>query len=256
MKLSELKTAILKHGVIDADEAKEVRALLFADGTIDRDEANLLFEVNDAVSGKANDPAWQTLFVEAITQHVLADEKSPGVLDADELVWLIGNIQSDGAVDGTELALVVEISRCARSTPQAFQDFALRVLKQSILADGVVDAAEVEMIKTVIYGEGSDGGAGVSRAEADFLFDINDAVTGKTNDAGWQKLMVDAISAHLLEDDTSPGVVDEAEGDWLMKRLEGDGNFDDAERAILSNLKTNAKSMSGKLKFACETHKI
>ena len=256
MNLTELKTAILKDGVIDADEAKQVRDAIFADGTIDREEADFLFDVNDAVSGKANHASWQALFVEAISKHVLSDEKTPGVLDADELGWLVSKIQGDGAVDGAELALVIEIARAAKSTPEAFQDFALRTLKSSILADGVVDAAEVEMIKTVIYGEGGSGGAGVSRAEADFLFDVNDGVTGKKNDGGWQKLIVDAISAHLLDDETSPGVVDEAEGDWLMKRIEGDGNFDDVEKAILSNLKAKAKSVSGKLKFTIEMHKL
>ena len=256
MNLTELKAAILKDGVIDADEAAQVRKAIFADGTIDREEAEFLFAVNDAVSGKANHESWQALFVEALSKHVLSDEKTPGVLDDEELKWLVSKIQSDGAIDGAELALVVEISRAAKSTPDAFQDFALRTLKQSIVADGVVDAGEVDMIRSVIYGEGSGGGSGVSRAEADFLFDINDAVSGKKNDAGWQSLVVNAITNHLLEDDTSPGVVDEAEGDWLMKRIQGDGNFDDVEKAILTNLKTKSKSIKGKLKFTLEMHKI
>jgi hypothetical protein len=254
--LADLKTAILKDGVIDADEVKQVRTAIFADGSIDREEADFLFDVNDAVSGKANHDSWRELFVEALSKHLLADEKTPGVLDADELNWLIGKIQSDGAVDGSELALIVEISRAAKSTPPAFQDFALRTVKQSVLADGVVDAAEVDMIRTLIYGEGSGGGSGVSRTEADFLFDINDGVTGKANHASWQTLIVNAITNHLLEDEESPGVVDEAEGDWLMKRIEGDGNFDDVEKAILSNLKAKSKSVTGKLKFTIEMHKL
>ncbi|MDP2341962.1 MAG: hypothetical protein Q8O67_13475 [Deltaproteobacteria bacterium] len=256
MNLSELKAAILKDGVIDADEAKQVREAIFADGTIDRAEADFLFEVNDAVSGKANHESWRALFVEALTKHLLADEKTPGVLDADELTWLVSKIQGDGAIDGSELALVVEISRVAKSTPPAFQDFTLRTLKQSVLADGVLDADEVEMIRTVIYGEGGGEGAGVSRAEADFLFDINDGVSGKQNHASWQALFVNAITNHLLEDEGSPGIVDEAEGDWLMKRIEGDGNFDDIEKAILSNIKAKSKSVTGKLKFTIEMHKI
>lgn len=60
---------------------------------------------------------------------------------------------------------------------------------------------------------------------------------------------VEAIAKHLLADETSPGEVDEDEGDWLISRIEGDGEYDANEKALLENIKVNAKTIAGKLKF-------
>ena len=53
----------------------------------------------------------------------------------------------------------------------------------------------------------------------------------------------------MLEDETSPGEIDEEEGDWLIGRIEGDGEYDANEKALLAHIKANAKSIAGKLEF-------
>jgi uncharacterized membrane protein YebE (DUF533 family) len=247
--LSELAEAIIADGIVDADEVKKISERIYADGIIDRDEADFLFTINDAVSDHDNDPSWQKLFVDALTAHVLEDETSPDVLDDDEAQYLISKIQGDDKVDTTEQALMVNIISKAKSAPETFNEFALSALKDSILEDGIIDAQEVETIRKVIYGSGGSGGEGVSRLEADFLFDLNDATTGKANHESWKELFVEAITSHLLEDEVSPGEVDADEGDWLVSRIEGDGQYDDNELALLTNLKSKAKSIDGKLKF-------
>jgi hypothetical protein len=118
----------------------------------------------------------------------------------------------------------------------------LSELKVSILADGIIDADEVEQIKKVIYADGK-----IDSEEAEFLFELNDAVSGKSNDPGWKDLMVEAITKFLLEDETSPGVVDDAEGTWLIEKIESDGTYDDIEKAILLNLKQKAKKLPSSL---------
>ena len=52
--LEQLKSELLADGVIDAAEVTELETVLFADGKIDTEEAEFLFELNNAVSGKAN----------------------------------------------------------------------------------------------------------------------------------------------------------------------------------------------------------
>ena len=84
--LQEMKAELLADGIIDANEVKELEVVLYADGKIDEEEANFLFELNDAVSGKDNDPAWNTLFVKAISSYLLDDENSPGEIDDAEAV--------------------------------------------------------------------------------------------------------------------------------------------------------------------------
>ena len=121
-KFEELKKELLADGVIDADEVARLRKELYADGIIDKEEAELLFEINDEVSGKANDGSWQTFFVEAISDFLLKDEKSPNVIDKDEGAWLIEKIGNDGKVDSTEKALLVNLQKKAKSMPDGVKN--------------------------------------------------------------------------------------------------------------------------------------
>lgn len=245
--LKELAKDIVADGVVDTAEVAGMRKRVYADGVVDRDEANFLFAVNDAVSGHKNAPGWQKLFVEALTDHVLGDKSSPGEVDEKEASYLISKIKGDRQVDAAELALLVNITAKAKATCPKFQKFVLASMKDAILADGVIDADEVKMIKTVIYGSGGGAGSGVSRAEADFLFELNDAVSGKKNAPAWKKLFVEAITKCVLDDDKSPGIVDDAEAKYLMSKIQADGQVDDVEKALIANIRKQAKSVSAKL---------
>ena len=116
--LCELKKSILEDGVIDAAEVKQLREVLYADGKIDKEEAEFLFELNDAVSGKDNDPTWESLFIEAITSFLLEDETSPGEIDNEEAKWLLEKIQGDGQLDKTEKALIDNLKKKAKALPE------------------------------------------------------------------------------------------------------------------------------------------
>ena len=109
MSLKTLVKDIIEDGVVDADEVVTLRTELYADGVIDRDEADALFEINDAVSGNDNDPTFYALFVEAISDHLLLDDVSPGEVDDDEAAWLISSVEGDGQVDGVERTLLETI---------------------------------------------------------------------------------------------------------------------------------------------------
>ncbi len=249
--LEEFANAVLEDGIIDADEVAKIRERIYDDGVIDRAEADFLFLLNDGVSGKDNAPGWSELFVEALTDHVLKDDESPGVIDEDEAGYLIEKIKGDGRVDANELALLVNITANATGeSPKKLTDFVLDSVKTAVIADGIVDDDEVEMLKKVVYGQGGAGGSGVDRAEADMLFDINDATTGNAGHAtSWQGFFVEAIAKHVLGDEGSANEVDEEEGDWLISRIEGDESYDSNETALLRYIKANAKAISGKLKF-------
>ena len=72
----------------------------------------------------------------------------------------------------------------------------LNELKADLLADGIIDADEVARLKEVLYEDGV-----IDKEEADFLFEINDAVTGKDNDPAWEAFFIQAIADFLLKDD-------------------------------------------------------
>jgi hypothetical protein len=115
-------------------------------------------------------------------------------------------------------------------------------LKKQILEDGIIDANEVELLRKELWADGV-----IDREEADFLFGLNDATSGKKNAAAWKKLFVEAISAHVLDDVKSPGAIDDAEAEWLVKCIQKDGVYDENEKALLANLKAKAKKLSPRL---------
>lgn len=246
-RFDELKKRILEDGIIDADEVEVLRKELYEDEVIDREEADFLFALNDATSGAANDPSWKKLFVKALADHVLADEISPGVIDDDEAEYLISKIEADGVVDANELALLVYIAAHGQGAPDSFNTFVLSSMKAAILEDGIIDEAEVKMIRKVIYGTGGAAGEAVDRMEADFLFDLNDATSGKDNHPSWKDLFVEALSAYVLEDEISPGEIDEDEADYLIEKILADGVVDENEKALLKNIKAKATKIDDKL---------
>lgn len=115
--LEQLKNELLADGIIDAAEVKELKKILYADGVINKNEAEILFEINDAVSGKVNDTSWDDLFVEAITSYLLNDKNSPGEIDAEEAEWLFEKINGDGQIDGIEKNLLLNLKSKANSLP-------------------------------------------------------------------------------------------------------------------------------------------
>jgi len=115
--LDELKKELLADGIINAAEVKKLEEVLYEDGVIDKDEADFLFELNNAVSGKANAPEWKDFFVKAITSFVLDDEQSNGEVDADEAKYLYDQIKGDGLIDDIERALLENIKAKSMNFP-------------------------------------------------------------------------------------------------------------------------------------------
>lgn len=117
--LKELKTSILEDGIIDDAEVKELTEFLYDDGKIDKEEADFLFELNDATTDKkGHSPEWKNLFVNAITSFLLEDEDSPNEVDSQEAAWLLTKVDSDGVLDENEKALLLNIKSKAKKYPE------------------------------------------------------------------------------------------------------------------------------------------
>ena len=118
----------------------------------------------------------------------------------------------------------------------------LNELKADLLADGIIDADEVARLKEVLYEDGV-----IDKEEADFLFEINDAVTGKDNDPAWEAFFIQAIADFLLKDEVSPGEIDADEAAWLVEKIGADGQVDGTEKALLENLQNEGKTFPASL---------
>ena len=109
----------------------------------------------------------------------------------------------------------------------------LEELKKDLLADGIIDSEEVKTLESVIFEDGI-----VDKEEADFLFELNNAVSGKENAPEWKEFFVKAITSFVIDDEKSNGEVDDDEAKYLYDQIKGDGQIDDVEKALLLNIKS------------------
>ena len=118
----------------------------------------------------------------------------------------------------------------------------LEELKKDLLADGVIDAGEVKELEEVLYADGV-----IDKDEADFLFELNNAVSGRENTPEWKEFFVKAITSFVLDDEKSNGELDDDEAKYLYDQIKGDGQIDDIEKALLENIKAKSKNFPASL---------
>ena len=107
-----------------------------------------------------------------------------------------------------------------------------KLLKDVLLADGTVDAAETKLIKAEIMADGV-----VDDKEVDFLVDLRNSA--KVNSPAFEKFFFEALTANILAD----GVVDKKEAKKIRAILFAGGKIDPGEKKFLKALKAEAKSV-------------
>jgi hypothetical protein len=193
--LSDIADEVINQGSINADQVKEIRLEIFSetrvmermleDGIVDREEAELLFSINEILPEGLYDDSWHDLFVEAITSHVLKDEISPDSLDEEEARFILMKVQKGGNISPIEMDLLVNLSASVRSAPLFFQRFVLAALKDYVLRDGLIDERDARMIRTVILGPGSSSGKTIDEIEKAWLREIEDITPPEKNHPSW-----------------------------------------------------------------------
>jgi uncharacterized membrane protein YqhA len=116
--LIELKKSIIDNGLMDDAELKQLQEALYAEGEIDREKADLLFELVDVAKSKSAHKKWETFFINTITGLLLEDQASPGEIDDDEAQWLRAKIQHDGKMRKIEHDLLVNLKKKSINFPE------------------------------------------------------------------------------------------------------------------------------------------
>jgi hypothetical protein len=238
-------------GRICADDVLRLRRAIYQEGGIDREKAAALFRLNR--DHRSHDPAWAEFYVEALSDFFYWREGSDSVLTEEAERMLMEWIGPAEAIDdGTELRLLLHLMFRSNGSSEAFRAYVLDAVRHSVLHSrqalygqaerkpGVIDAADVEVIRKLVYGLGGQSGMAISAAEAAFLFELNHATAGAANAPAWRDLFVKAVTMHLLFGGGSPDRIDEAEAHWLIAQIRVDKANLDNERALLAYLKQEA----------------
>ncbi len=238
-EMAKLADEIESHGV-DADEVLRLRQEVFRDGVVDREEAKLLFYLNES-TGLGNDEAWYDFFVEALSFFFVHKQQPEGYLSDQDADFLVEHITHDGKIDeATEFGLLVNVVHRLRECPEKVIVLALEGVKETVLGGGsvlfgpkrrrpgVIDPADVDIIRIVVFASGSGGSLTITQREAELIFDLNNRTVEKENAPEWQKLFVQTIANYLMFPRGAPAVPDREEADrrerWLEERR-GTGSF-------------------------------
>ena len=189
-----------RDGYVSAEDVRHLRAKVFADGVVSREELQTLFKLGEAAPG--GDPEWPQYFAEAAADFFLREEEPNGYLTDEEFAELKAMIVRDGAkASPLELGLLVKLMEQAVSTPEEMSEYCADQIRR-VVSDrkgGPRITREVaDLIRRYLYAAGGSGTVAVTRDEAELLFDLHDMTAHAVNDPAWSDLFIKAIAAHLM----------------------------------------------------------
>jgi len=195
--LADLVTRLSATRRITAEDVLALRRLVFGEVQVTPAEIEALVQLDAAVDEIA--PEWSAMFAEAIADYLVRQQHPCGYVDEAGADWLMTAFTRDGRMRvSTELEALIKVLETAESAPPRLAAFALERVREAVVHDGRVTAREVERVRRVLYAFAGQGVAGITREEAEALFDINDAVRGRDNDPAWTELFVKAVASSLL----------------------------------------------------------
>ena len=207
LQVEQLDDNLKSLGRIEAQHALQLRQFVYGDNVVSREDADLLFSLNDAC--KTKDQAFVALYVEALTDYFVWQTEPRGYVTPELSRYLIDQVTADGRIDTqTELELVLNVVHWARQVPDDLTTLVIDAVRQSVLrADDTplganrprvaIGAGDVAILTKALYAPAGDGSLLVTRREAELLFDLNDAAGTEGNDPAWGQFFVHAIANHL-----------------------------------------------------------
>lgn len=198
---------IHRNDRMNEDDVLKIQRAFGRDLTFTPIEADALFDLN-RVSDKPE--SWAPYFTSVLAAYVDDREAPQDYVSKSSASWLINKISEDGIVETeTELKLLLNVLKTAHYVPDTLQKFALDQVRLAVmsgqgvvagkmLTPGIIGEAEVDLLRRVLYAGSGKGGIGITRVEAETLFALNDATSGKANHSSWLTLFVHAVANYLM----------------------------------------------------------
>ena len=183
--LSNLIAELAQSGRITAEDVLRLRQIFMARLIIPA-HIEALFELNRACSIKV--PEWTDLFAEALASYLVEQQGPRGYVDEAKADWVIERMMRDGRIDtATELEALITLLEKSKISPERLVRVALEAVRETVVSGagparrggeykpGVVTEADVNLIRRQLFAFGGEQNIVVSRAEAEILFDIDEA---------------------------------------------------------------------------------
>lgn len=212
----------LTRGFVTPADIEAIRVLALRNREIDTVDADNLINI-----GKLSHlPHEFAVHYHAILNEYFLRHTSPrNIMDTAKTNWLLSRIDRPSALEYTLLRRLLQTAISADfALEQKLLDVEIATIKQA----GRVGASSVKALIEIITAQGSQSAAGISRAEAEVLFDINDLTEGANNHASWRTLFVGGIANHLMVIAVNPS----GERSYLQKSQWLNSNEGGAENLV------------------------
>ena len=221
---ADLVERLKSAGRVGADDVLAMRREFYGAPQIATEDIEALVALDQAAPDRG--PAWGDFFAGAVVDFVVRQQDPADYVDGAKATWVMGVFGGELTRDGGVEALI-RVVETANEVPSDLALFILSKVKAAVAAAGKVDADSVALLKRFVFAGGGPGNVGVTRDEADALFDINDACKTGSNDTTWPDFFAKAVADSLTA--VSPFKVESREDAlrdeaWLNKR-EGAGDF-------------------------------
>jgi hypothetical protein len=185
----QLKSA----GRITAADVLAMRGQVYGAPEVAREDVEALIALDQAVSDAA--PEWGGFIADAMVDYVVHQQDPEDYVDDAKAAWLAsacaGPLTRQGGLEA-----LVRVLEAASNAPESLEAFVLGKAKAAVVATGRVSGEDVALIRRLVFAGASEGNIGVTRDEADALFDI-DAACGANADPAWPPFFAQAIDDAL-----------------------------------------------------------
>lgn len=270
--IASVMNQINKDGRISKEDVDKLReSLQRQDGTLNitRSGADELFKWKKLLQKNEKiDDSFYTLFIDAICAYLLEDGLTNGVLDESEIKWLKGKIDKESEVDSVVVLLLEKLKKVSINYPAEFDAFIVKHCFSNILQDVLNNEENAKLdtnIKKLTDLLNEHSNSIVDRESIGILFQIKDQINkiNKNKKEGDNKdfteLFLNYVSAALLKDAESPGMIDGLEAKWLIKKIACKPIVDDIDKELLEQLRTksvNFPELLAKILFEKSTKEI
>ena len=191
--LSDIARRVKAAGRITADDVLGMRGEVYGAPEVAREDVEALIALDQTVSDAA--PEWGAFIGDAMVDYVVRQQDPEDYVDDAKAAWLAsacaGPLTRQGGLEA-----LVRVLETASNAPASLEAFVLGKVKAAVVATGRLSAEDVALIRRLVFAGASEGNIGVTREEADALFDI-DAACGAGADPAWPPFFAQAIDDAL-----------------------------------------------------------
>ncbi len=191
--LSDIVQRLKGAGHITADDVLAMRAEVYGAPQVAREDVEALIALDASVHDGA--PEWGAFVADAMVDYVVHQQDPEDYVDDAKAAWLTsacaGPLTKDGGIEA-----LVRVLEAASDAPASLQAFVLGKVKAAMVAAGRLGADDVALLRRVVFAGAGEANVGVTRAEADALFDI-DAACGANADPAWPTFFAQAVDDAL-----------------------------------------------------------